>query len=381
MASKGRRLDDNQGLPDSADLPHRPGRTLWWRRVLYALFLVVVTAPLTLPAAIYLGLRWHVNWLIAAQPAPTLSKLDRALLVHFHLPQYRDLRNLYQAVCTEYDPLLMYRPREGECEFANVEFDAPVTFKSGARQDLLESGERNILLLGDSYAMGWGVRDNETFGAALERDTGYNVDNLSVSSYGTARQLLKAAERGDLEKYDLLLIAYCWNDLEENQSYLRGRYTLPRPRPEEREYREPEIYPLREFPHFVNRFYSPKYRSRWRRFARAARRGVRVEQIGGEVHRQPVERLLEEFSKENDLPPTLVFYLNDHGVRHFDGWETTTAKARYIDVQPVTQDFFVLDGHLRVSGHEVVAGRLKPWIEEMMATGAGTESDSAALVP
>ena len=39
--------------------------------------------------------------------------------------------------------------------------------------------------------MGWGVNDDETFSALLEKNLNRNVYNLSVSSYGTKRELIR----------------------------------------------------------------------------------------------------------------------------------------------------------------------------------------------
>ena len=45
-------------------------------------------------------------------------------------------------------------------------------------------------MLGDSYAMGWGVEQGESFPEILEAATGLRVLNAGVPSYGTPRELL-----------------------------------------------------------------------------------------------------------------------------------------------------------------------------------------------
>ena len=47
--------------------------------------------------------------------------------------------------------------------------------------------------------MGWGVNDDETFSALLEKNLNRNVYNLSVSSYGTRRELIRL-EKSKQEK-------------------------------------------------------------------------------------------------------------------------------------------------------------------------------------
>ena len=48
-----------------------------------------------------------------------------------------------------------------------------------------------IAVLGDSHAMGWGVNDDETFSAVLEKKIDKPVYNLAVSGYGTIREFNK----------------------------------------------------------------------------------------------------------------------------------------------------------------------------------------------
>ncbi|MHB8068362.1 MAG: hypothetical protein ACYDIC_10735 [Desulfobaccales bacterium] len=76
-----------------------------------------------------------------------------------------------------------------------------------------------IIVVGDSYAMGWGAEQDETFPKVIEAKTGLTVLNCSCSSYGTAREmlLLKKAKRDRLQ---YLIIQYCNNDYEENLSFL-----------------------------------------------------------------------------------------------------------------------------------------------------------------
>jgi hypothetical protein len=124
------------------------------------------------------------------------------------------------------DPELLYRLRPGRFTFSNVEFSTPFEVNSlGVRdtEDALRSPE--IVVLGDSLAMGWGVRQEEAFPQVLERLTGVRVLNGGVSSYGTARELT-LLKRVDTSRMRILIIQYHENDLPENRAFVQNNYRL-----------------------------------------------------------------------------------------------------------------------------------------------------------
>jgi hypothetical protein len=50
--------------------------------------------------------------------------------------------------------------------------------------ETIKKSDKNILVLGCSYAMGWGLNDNETFSARLSQDTKYNAINGGIGAHG-----------------------------------------------------------------------------------------------------------------------------------------------------------------------------------------------------
>ena len=90
----------------------------------------------------------------------------------------------------------------------------------GVRDDEASLKSPGGIVLGDSFAMGWGVDQDASFPEILEKELDYKVLNLSVSSYGTAREITllnRAAERGvDVTHARFILIQYCDNDTPEN---------------------------------------------------------------------------------------------------------------------------------------------------------------------
>ena len=61
---------------------------------------------------------------------------------------------------------------------------------------------RGIAIVGDSHAMGWGVNDEETFAAVLQRIANRPVYNLGVGSYATERELIRLEKSGLLNQVD-----------------------------------------------------------------------------------------------------------------------------------------------------------------------------------
>ncbi len=81
-------------------------------------------------------------------------------------------------------------------------------------------GARRILVLGDSFAFGWGVGDDETFPARLEargRRTGdpLAVFDAAVPGYAADQHWIFLRERGFALAPDLIVLALCQNDAED----------------------------------------------------------------------------------------------------------------------------------------------------------------------
>jgi len=79
---------------------------------------------------------------------------------------------------------------------------------------------------GDSFAMGWGVEQDQVMSAVLGDLTGLRILNTAVSSYGTARQMM-GLKRVDLSDTTTLVIQYCDNDYLENHQFVQNAGALP----------------------------------------------------------------------------------------------------------------------------------------------------------
>jgi lysophospholipase L1-like esterase len=78
---------------------------------------------------------------------------------------------------------------------------------------------RRIIVVGDSFAFGWGVEDTEAFASVLERglarERPVQVINAGVPGYSTDQYWLFLHGRGFALAPDLVLIAECGNDVPE----------------------------------------------------------------------------------------------------------------------------------------------------------------------
>ncbi len=86
-------------------------------------------------------------------------------------------------------------------------------------------GVRRILVLGDSFAWGYGVADDEIFTSVLERllaereGTRWEVINTGVSGWSTDQQYLFLREEGLKYSPDLVLLAFCAaNDIKGSRT-------------------------------------------------------------------------------------------------------------------------------------------------------------------
>jgi hypothetical protein len=181
--------------------------------------------------------------LALAEGAFALLLSQPALLRHLPANVKRHLRNYYLAYdrdliqadprSSRYDPELFYTLRPGAFRFRGREFDVAFAVNSlGVRdsEDALRASE--VIVAGDSFAMGWGVEADETFASRVRQRTGLRVLNTGVSSYGTARELL-LLRRVDTRHMRFLLIQYDRNDAWENAALERHGGSLPM-RPRER---------------------------------------------------------------------------------------------------------------------------------------------------
>jgi hypothetical protein len=195
----------------------------WTGRLLIVVIWSALIATLAIGAgllAIYADLsRPHGSFLTRGTG---LEEIARQLYLGYFRPGWQDGQGYI-----DYDPALIYVPRPGTHRFRSLEFDVTLTFtRPGAlRQQPIGATESDpaaplTAIAGDSFAMGWGVEDGETFSTLLAIHCGIRTANAAVSSYGTARELLRLRQLGLLERASTVVIAFTANDADENHRFV-----------------------------------------------------------------------------------------------------------------------------------------------------------------
>lgn len=87
------------------------------------------------------------------------------------------------------------------------------------REHALEKppGVRRVVVLGDSYMWGYGVENEEMFSSQLEGLLpASETINLGVNGFSTVQELIRYETKGERYAPDWVVLAFCWNDLEDN---------------------------------------------------------------------------------------------------------------------------------------------------------------------
>ena len=316
----------------------------WLGWFLMALFIYAMLSAVILFTSLVLlqrGIIPDVPWVAAVQ-AHLYSKWSRNILQT-------------KLDCVAYDPEVIYKPKIGTCHFDNVEFKTLLNFSAEGRYTGQKPSGKGIAVLGDSHAIGWGVGDEETFSAELQRLSGRPVFNLGVSSYGTVRELMSMKKSGLLDKVDTLIIQYCDNDLEENigfrpsspQDTTKTFATITQPRGSSL---SNEIKMLNKGYWFT--FRTPFASLTKRLFAKKAKSFL--------PHYQPAIDAIKEHD-ELKGKRIIVFYSNVHGGKFRDfpaGKDQQLPNVEFIEMNLARDDYYRIDGHLTSAGHKKAGQQL-----------------------
>jgi lysophospholipase L1-like esterase len=270
---------------------------------------------------------------------------------------YSTNKNIWQARadCAVHDEQLIYKPKNGSCEFDNLEYRTRLNFSDSGRSTGPKPKGDPIVVLGDSHAMGWGVNDDETFSAQLQGIAGRPVYNLAVSSYGTARELLRLEESGLQEKAETIIIQYCDNDREENvgfkiptpsEAYEKFRLIQPGSNSNNAKARVDMFLKAYEFTFFLP--------------MKQLRKAFTGDALDFGPHYEP---LIDTLKKSSGLEnkQIIIFYINPFG-RRFRGFPTGRDKqlpnVYFLELELDANDYYVIDDHMNGAGHKRVAAEL-----------------------
>ncbi len=79
---------------------------------------------------------------------------------------------------------------------------------------------KRILVIGDSFAWGYGVEETQRFSQLLETSMGVEVINAGVSGYSTDQELLWLKGEGIKYETDLVILVFAGNDIGDNDQQL-----------------------------------------------------------------------------------------------------------------------------------------------------------------
>lgn len=329
----------------------------WLRTVVRSTALVLATV------ALLEGVLVAVRRVPALAALPGLSAIGRQLYM---------LDRTYlqmQPGAMRWDPSLGYTLRPGEFRFRSTEFDTSFRVNSAGLRDTEAALERpQVIVLGDSFAMGWGVAQEVAFPQQLGALSGRRVLNAGIASYGTVRELRLLAQL-DTTTTEWVVIQFCNNDFFENR-----RFVTAGPRfhtVSEQQYlatiadyrRSSRYWPGRYATALLGRALGLTTPDQGPDPADPAAQQLQVETFLAVLAAAPVD--LARFR-------LVVFELNGHNLHHeFFAPLLRAALAAperpqwlrrmvVLDLAPELgpADWYLLDDHLRPAGHHLIAERL-----------------------
>jgi len=300
------------------------------------------------------------------------------LLRDFQMDFYNDrgYRNIWQMQkdCIEPDDRLIYIPRLGSCHFTNAEFDTNLHFENEGRvrnSMPKQRSEIGIAVLGDSYAMGWGVNDRETFANVLQEEVKRPVYNLAVSSYGTVRELFRLQQSGLIDNVDTILVQYAANDLMENAAldqedkFLQAKALFQEMFNRERSSSDRSM--LESLRRAVSFAIEKPIRNLRDLLVPAAKRNQFA------PHYQYLMPVLKRFGPLIDRKRVVVLSVDEPGFEDFPrGKDKTMSNVEFVDLTLDAEDYYLIDSHLNAAGHAKLARLLAAYLSDPVLAESGS---------
>lgn len=162
----------------------------------------------------------------------TLILLLAELATRILIPEWTPA-SAERAFFWHYDEVLgwAHRPNQ-EGRFLHKDFSISVRINSVGLRDreypLERTGKKRMLVIGDSFAWGFGVERDQRFDETLEQRLGdWEIINAAVSGYGTDQQLLYLGESGMAYGPDVVLLLFHETDYITNTLAEAAWYNKP----------------------------------------------------------------------------------------------------------------------------------------------------------
>jgi hypothetical protein len=351
----------------------KPPRPATRRRLLKGFGIIVynlVVATILLEIIVVALL--HSPRVVGASPRP-VRRVIQQVYRHFN-------RSLIQfdPRCARYDPGLAYTLKPGTCTFENIEFKNSYRINAvGVRDEAASLVAPEVIVLGDSHAMGWGIEQEEALPQVLARKSGRRVLNAAVSSYGTVREMLML-DRLDASRLRMLIVQYSDNDLLENRTFRQDANHLPIM--SEAQYQNIARHYASQRPYYpgkyvyrlflkVFRLEQPEPDQLTMDPATQAEEAELFVDALTHASRTPLDNVqLIVFEVNEQIRPSRPFIAALDAVRRREANPGFIRTLIALDVAPLLtpDDFYRLDDHMNARGHEVVAGALSDVIRDRL---------------
>ncbi len=290
----------------------------------------------------------------------------RETLRQFYLDHDRKIIQLLPE-CAMFDPELFYTLKPGFCQIQAREFDVEYSINSaGLRDDEDALIAPEIIVLGDSFAMGWGVEKSENFSTLLREMTGMKTLNAGISSYGTARELA-LLKRLDTRKLKYLIIQHCDNDAEENSSFLKNHNELVAST--ETEYLQQSHIHTASTVYYPGKYTQLIFTDKLKHTLRDRSLDSSMSQRNIDTETDDAINIIQQAGILKTGVQVIIFDIHAYGrndnrfIAALDRKAHRTPETHNISTLDISgsldeTSYFPLDGHINQQGHEVIAKKL-----------------------
>ena len=278
----------------------------------------------------------------------------------------------FEENCAKYDSTVFYTLKPGESNFASYEFENKYNVNSaGFRDSETDLNSPEVLFLGDSFTMGWGIDQDKTFAQYFENQTNLKTLNSGISSYGTAREFF-SFKKIKPDSLKLVVIQYHDTDLEENNYWITNKRLGNKTKTDfdsqvENNNKIKKYYLFRYIKAALIGFLSPNPK---------LDPNAPKDRLGAEFTRIPsfnndfyliISQIRETFKGPIIFTYTGSFYTDSNVVKAFENYaaDKKIQNMFFLNLggNLNTEDYFFLDDHINAKGHKKIGIELvKKWM-------------------